>query len=48
MVIDELNKSRGLCVMQELCLIYDFDNIPDISEIAKVYNILLPIVLWRK
>jgi len=47
-VINELNKSRGLCAMQELFLIYDFDNVPDIAEIARVYNFLLPFVLWKR
>ena len=47
-VIDELNKSRGLCAVQELFLIFDFDNIPDVSEIAKVYDVLLPFVLWKR
>jgi hypothetical protein len=47
-VIDELNKSRGLCAVQELFLIYDFDHIPDVSEITKVYNVILPFVLWKR
>ena len=47
-VIDELNKSQGLCAAQELFLIYDFDNIPDVSEITKVYDFLLPFVLWKR
>lgn len=47
-VIDELNKSQGLCAARELFLIYDFDNIPDVSEITKVYNFLLPFGLWKR
>jgi len=47
-VIDELSKSSALCAMQELFLIYDFDNIQDVSEITKVYNLFLPFVLWKR
>lgn len=47
-VIDELKKSRSLCALQELFLIFDFDNIPDISEIQEVYDMLMPFVLWRR
>ena len=44
-VIHELNKSPSLCAIQELFLICDFDNISDISEIAKMYDMLMPFVL---
>ncbi len=46
--IDELNKSHSLCALQEFFPIYEFDNIPDVSGIGKVYNILLPFVLWKR
>lgn len=38
-VADELNKSRGLCVMQELFLMHDFKNVP---VLLKIYDLLLP------
>jgi hypothetical protein len=46
--MDEMNKSRSLCAAQELFLVYDFDRIPDVSEITKVYDVILPFVLWRR
>lgn len=47
-VMNELNKSSNICAAQELFLIYDFDHIPDVSEIRKVYDFVLPYVLWKK
>lgn len=43
-VADELNKSRGLCVMQELFLMRDFKNVLVLSEI---HDLLLPFDLWK-
>ena len=44
-VIDELTKSRSLCAMHELFLMYNF--VEHTPAFEKIYNLLLPFDLWK-